>query len=134
VLKAKQAITVDLTNAQAQTRDVATIINREGGGGNVLPLPGLAKTLLTGLEMVYQQLKDILGITSTQQVESSLQRRAEVSISTSGRSKAAQELPAVGMASSLAWILAHDWLSDLDMRSKPQVHRQNRQGDEDLQS
>jgi hypothetical protein len=39
---------------------------------------------------VHRQLKDILGIIADQYVESSLQHRAEVSISSLGRSKASR--------------------------------------------
>jgi hypothetical protein len=58
-----------------------------------------------GMDKVYCQLKDILGVTIAQQVESLLQRRAEVSLSSLGRSKAsrqrmAMELPMVGTACS----------------------------------
>jgi hypothetical protein len=72
-----------------------------------------------GVDKVYQQLKNILGHPTAQQVESSLQRQEEVSILTPGRSKArwqkaAQELPEVGMTSSLVRISAHDRLSHSD--------------------
>jgi hypothetical protein len=38
------------------------------------------------------------------------------------------------MASSPAWILAHDWLSHLDVWLEPRVSHQSHQGDEDAQS
>jgi hypothetical protein len=41
-----------------------------------------------GVEEVYNQLKDILGIAAMKQSESSLQRWAKVSISSPSRSKA----------------------------------------------
>jgi hypothetical protein len=72
---------IDLTNAHTWTKDVATAINHEGGGGghhpsftwasqNVAVAATLLVTLLApstdGVDKVYQQLKDILSITTTQ--------------------------------------------------------------------
>jgi hypothetical protein len=42
------------------------------------------------VDSVYHQLRDILGVATEQQVESSLQRRAKVSVSSPGCSKASQ--------------------------------------------
>jgi hypothetical protein len=61
---------------------------------NVAAAATLLDTLLepstNGVNKVYQQLKNILGVVAEQQVDSSLQRQAEASISSSGRSKASQ--------------------------------------------
>jgi hypothetical protein len=51
-----------------------------------LPVPST-----DGVVKVYHQLKDILGVAAEQQAESSLQRWAEVSVSSSGDSKASQQ-------------------------------------------
>jgi hypothetical protein len=76
----------------------------------------LLDTLLTtstnGVDRVYHQLKDILGIATEPQVESSLQRWVEVFVSSPGRSKASwqrtvSKLPMARTASSLAWALTH---------------------------
>jgi hypothetical protein len=78
------------------------VINHEGGGGqhptfarasqNVAVAAALLDTLPTPstdwVDKVYQQLKNILNITTAQQAESSLQRQVEVSLSTLGRSRA----------------------------------------------
>jgi hypothetical protein len=48
----------------------------------VMLLDTLPTPSTDGVDKVYQQLKDIIGTTDGQQAESSLQRRAEVSIST----------------------------------------------------
>jgi hypothetical protein len=101
-------------------------------------LDTLPKPFADRVDKVYPQLKDILGTSIAQQVESSPQRQAEVSISSPSCSKsrwlkAAQEPPAVGTASSLAWISVNDRLSHSDVRSEPQVHRQNHHGDKDAQ-
>jgi hypothetical protein len=91
------------------------------------------------VDKVYQQQKDILSITAVQQVVSSLQHWVEVSISTPDHSKArwqksTQEPPEAGTVSSPVQILAHDWLSHLDVQLEPQAHHQKYQGDEDGQS
>jgi hypothetical protein len=78
---------------------------------NMVMVVALLDTLPTpstdGVDKAYQQLKDILDAAAAQQVEISLQRQAEVSISTLGLSKpewrrAIREPPEVGMASLLA--------------------------------
>jgi hypothetical protein len=79
----------------------AVMANREGEGAapyhhqgsqNMATVAVLLDTLpapsTVGVDKVYQQLKNILGPAAAQQVESSLQRQAEVSISTPSRSKA----------------------------------------------
>jgi hypothetical protein len=72
----ERCITVDLTNARARARD---IVNQ-----NVSTAAALLDTLLSPstdeVDKLYHELKDILSIAATPQVESSLQRRAEVSI------------------------------------------------------
>jgi hypothetical protein len=60
-----------------------------------------------GADKVYRRLKDIIDVVTTQQAESSLQQRAEISTSSLGLSKAdrqrtATEHPVAGTASSLA--------------------------------
>jgi hypothetical protein len=87
----EQAVTVDLTIAQAQARDVATVMNCEGTqylafgrpSQNVATMATLLDTLpapsVDGVDKVYHQMKDILSIAAAQQAESSLQDWAEVS-------------------------------------------------------
>jgi hypothetical protein len=113
------------------------------GQPNVVVAAVLLDTLLTpstdGVDMVYQQLKDILGVAAAQQAESSMQHWVEVSISTVGRSKAgwqkaAQETPEVGAASTPVRVSAHDRLSHLEAQSEPEASCQNCQGDENAQS
>jgi hypothetical protein len=83
-LEIEQCVTVDLTNASAQGRDVTAIINHEGqpqvaftkASQNVAASAALLDTLpvpsTNRVDRVYHQLKDILGITTAPQVESSL--------------------------------------------------------------
>jgi hypothetical protein len=107
------------------------------GKGSALPLLGVAALLETlpapstdGVYKVCQQLKDIPATTPTQQEKSSLQRWAEVSISTLSHSKvggqrAIHETPELGTASSPAPISAHDQLSHADAQPGPLVNHQN---------
>jgi hypothetical protein len=65
-----------------------------------------------GVDRMYHQLKDILGIAIEQQVESSLQRWVEDSISSPSHSKASRqrttmELPVAGTVSLPVWALTH---------------------------
>jgi hypothetical protein len=74
---------------------------------DTLPTPSTDK-----VNKVYHQLRDILSVATEQEEESSLQRWAEVSISSLGRSKASQqrttmEHPMVRTASSPAWAPSH---------------------------
>jgi hypothetical protein len=67
---------------------------------NTLPMPST-----NGVDWVYRQLKDILGVAAEQQAKSSLQQWVEDSVSSPGRSKAswqrtASELPVAGTVSS----------------------------------
>jgi hypothetical protein len=101
-LKTERCVTVDLTNARAQARDITAAINHEGPlqptfirasqiMATVAALLGTLPTSSTsGVDWVYHQLKDILGITATQQAESPLQHRTEVSILSPGCSKASR--------------------------------------------
>jgi hypothetical protein len=61
----------------------------------VAAVTALLDTLLapfTGaVDKVYRQLKDILSVNAAQQVESSLQRWAEILISSSGHSMASRQ-------------------------------------------
>jgi hypothetical protein len=72
---------------------------------------------------VYRQLKDILGIAPEQQVESSLQCWADVSILSPGYSKASRqrttsELPAARTTSSPVWAQPiSDWATRADAPS-----------------
>jgi hypothetical protein len=96
----ERPITVDLTKAWAWARFIAATITRDGSphptfaraSQNVATAVALLVTLLVpsadGVDKVYYQLKDILGVAATQQAESSLQRWVEVSISSLGHSKA----------------------------------------------
>jgi hypothetical protein len=79
-----------------------------------------------GVARVYCQLKDILGITPTQQAESPLQRQGDISIlslgcSKGGRQKAAMEPLAAGTTSSPVQILAHDLLNHRVKHAKPRT-------------
>jgi hypothetical protein len=90
-LKTERCITIDLTTVRAQVRDVASAINRDGApqpafaraNQNVAVAAALLDTLPTPftdkVDMVYRQLKEILGIAATRQVESSFQHQAEIS-------------------------------------------------------
>jgi hypothetical protein len=103
MLEVERGLTIDLTTARAWARDVATTINYKGmqhpafawGSHNVAAVAALLDTLpvpsADWVDMVYYQLKDILGIMTTEQVESSLRHRAEVSISILSRSKAGRD-------------------------------------------
>jgi hypothetical protein len=69
---------------------------------DTLPAPST-----NGVDKVYHKLKEILGVVTEQQAESSLTRWAEVSVSSQVRSKAsrqrtASEVPLAGTVSSLA--------------------------------
>jgi hypothetical protein len=91
------------------------------------------------VDNVYCQLKDILDVTVMQQVESSLQWQAEVSMSSSGHSKASQqrtvtELPMAGTASSPTQVLAHIWPGHQSGHLEPPVRRKAHQGDEGAHS
>jgi hypothetical protein len=120
VFEMERDVIVNLTKARARSRArarvVAAAINHEGplcpafawASQNMVAVATLLDTWPTpstdGVDKVYCQLKDILGVTVAQQVESLLQRRAEVSLSSLGRSKASRqrmtmELPMVGTAS-----------------------------------
>jgi hypothetical protein len=92
----------------------------------------LLDTLLTPstdrVHNVYCLLKDILDVTVMQQVESSLQWQAEVSMSSPGHSKASQqrtvtELPMAGTASSPTQVLAHLWPGHQTGHLEPPVRR-----------
>jgi hypothetical protein len=62
-----------------------------------------------GVDKLYRQLGEILTSATALQEESSLQRRAGVSIPSMGRSRACwQKTTAVGIASSPAWVSAQD--------------------------
>jgi hypothetical protein len=83
-LDTKWVIIVNLTNAQPSDRDLTTAINREGAqcpafaraSQNMVVMAALLDTLPTpttdGVNKVYHQLKEILGIADTHQVESYL--------------------------------------------------------------
>jgi hypothetical protein len=69
-----------------------------------------------GMDMLYRQLKEIIGITATEQTKSTLQHRVEISISISdrskgGRQKAATEPLMAGTTFSPIQISVHDRLS-----------------------
>jgi hypothetical protein len=77
-----------------------------------------------GVDRVYRTLKDILGITTAKQAESSLWHWAGVSVLIPSRSKADQQKtatkPSVAKAtSSLAQILAHVRPGPMDHHTKP---------------
>jgi hypothetical protein len=139
-LEIERDITVDLTNGRARARDVITAINREGeqrpalakASQNVVmgvtPLDTLLAPSADATGKVYCQMKDILGTTAVQQVESSLKCQAKVSVSSLGHSKvnrhkAATEPLVVGTTSSPAQILVCARLSHPNGHSKHPAHR-----------
>jgi hypothetical protein len=117
MLETERATKIDVTKARARARAITTAINREGvprstftkASQTVAVTAALLETLpapsVDRVDKVYYQLKGIIGVIAAQQVESSLQRRADVSISSPDCSKANQaktgtELPTAGTASS----------------------------------
>jgi hypothetical protein len=115
----ERATTIDFTKARAWARVIIVVaaINHEGTprptfarvSQNMAVTTALLDTLpmpsTDGVNKVYHQPKDILGIAIEQREESLLQWRAEVSVSIPGHSKAGQqrtmmEHPAMGTASS----------------------------------
>jgi hypothetical protein len=86
MLEAERSLTVDLTTAWTRARDVSATINHKGmqlldfprANQNVVAVATLLDTLpassADGVDRVYHQLKDILGIITTQQAKCSLQR------------------------------------------------------------
>jgi hypothetical protein len=142
-------MTVDLTTTRAKDRDVTANNNRKGtkrpafarASQNMATVAMLLDTLLTPssneVEKVYHQLKDILGIFTMKQAESSLQRplrsRARAALRLAGR-RLPWNHPVAGMASSVARILAHVWLSHTGRLPKPQARHQAHRGDENAQS
>jgi hypothetical protein len=96
-------------------------------------------TLCHRVDKVFHHLKDILSVAAAQQAESSIQHRAEVSISSPGRSKAgwqkvAMELPVVGTASSPVQIPAYFRPCHPNRHLEPLAHRQPHQWDQGTQS
>jgi hypothetical protein len=88
---------------------------------------------------VYQQLKNILGTTTTQHVESSLQHRVKALTSPpahpkDGGQRATQGALEAGMASSPVRISAYDELSWPGTWSEPQKYRWHCLGDDNAQS
>jgi hypothetical protein len=113
-----RAVTIDFTKGLARARAVVAAINHEGtphpsfarASQNVATTTTLLDTLPTPstdeVGKLYQQLKDILGVATEQQAGSSFQRRAIVSLSSPGHSKANRqrtmtEHPTAGTMSSL---------------------------------
>jgi hypothetical protein len=101
---------------------------------DTLPAPSI-----NGVDRVYCQLRDILGIAVEQQTESSLQKRAEASVSSPICSKArlqrtAMDHPAAGTASSLAWAPSCLWSGHPSRRPEPPVCHQAHRGDEGARS
>jgi hypothetical protein len=78
VLEAKQASTIDFSKAQAQARATAAAINHEGPlrpifarvsqnmAAAVALLDNLPKPFADGVDKVYHQLKDVLGVAFVQ--------------------------------------------------------------------
>jgi hypothetical protein len=142
-------MTVDLTTVWAKARDVTANNNRKGtkcpafarASQNMATVATLLNTLLAlpsnEVKKVYRQLKDILGIFTMNQVESSLQRplrsRAQAALRLASR-RLPWNHPVAGMASSLARILAHARLSHTGRLPKPQARHQAHRGDKNAQS
>jgi hypothetical protein len=111
-LGTERAATINLIKARAQARAIAAAINREGmlrptfarASQNVAVAVALLDTLpepsTDRVDRLYCQLKGILGVAAEQQAENSLQRWAEVSVSSPGGSKASQQRTAAGTTSS----------------------------------
>jgi acyl dehydratase len=84
MLKTERGITIDLTIALAQARDVTAAITCDGARwpAFVRASPNVATAIMLldtlpapsadGVDTMYQQLKEILGIAVAQEVESSL--------------------------------------------------------------
>jgi hypothetical protein len=91
---------INLAKARARARAVVTTMNHDRAprptfsraSQNVVATTALLDTLPTpssdGADKVYLQLKGTLSVTAMQKAESSLQRRAKISISSPGHSKA----------------------------------------------
>jgi hypothetical protein len=106
-LESERDIMVDFTTAWAQGMNVITTINCDGvprlafarANQNVAATIALLDTLpapyVDEVDKVYRQLKEIIGITTAQQVERSLQHQAEISISSPGRSKGSRQKAAM---------------------------------------
>jgi hypothetical protein len=96
------AVAIGYSKAWARASAVAVAVNHEGMPHPTIPGAiqnvAVATTLLDTLPMpsadgvskVYQQKKNIIGVAAERQVESSLQQRAEFSITDLGRSKASR--------------------------------------------
>jgi hypothetical protein len=110
MLGMERAAAIDLTIARARARVVAAAINLEGtprptfarSSQNmaVALLDTLSAPSTNGVDKVYYQLRAILGIATKQKVESSLQDRAKVSVSSPGSPKSNQQRTATGTVSS----------------------------------
>jgi hypothetical protein len=141
------ATTIDLTKARAQARAVAAAINLEGppcptfarASQNVATIVALLDTLpvpsTDRVDKVYHQLKNVLDVTTTQQVENSLQWRAEVSISSPGCSKVSRQrttiqLPVVGTTSSSAQVLTRLQPGHPSRHPEPPARHQAHRGNE----
>jgi hypothetical protein len=91
------------------------------------------------VDSMYHQLRDTLGVATEQQMESSLQRWAKVSVSSSGRSKASQqrtvmELPTAVTMSSPARAPTRLQLGHPRRHPEPPTCHQARRGDEWVRS
>jgi hypothetical protein len=126
ILDANQVTT---TNCEGQQLPSFTKASQNVAAATALldtfPVPSINE-----VAKVYQQLKNILDIATTQQAESSLQHRVEAFILTLDHSnaegqRAAQESPEAGTTSSLAWISVHNKLGCLGDRLEPQVRHQH---------
>jgi hypothetical protein len=112
---------MDHATPQAQAKGVTPTISQKGGqhptfarsSQNVVTAAMLLDTLpapfTDEVDRLYRHLGDILAITTTQQVECSLQHRATVSAPNPGCSKANKQKTTAGPSmagttSSLAWV------------------------------
>jgi hypothetical protein len=145
VLRTERAATIDFTKAQAQAMPVVTTINCEGpprptfakASQNMAVVVALLYTLpapsTNGVDRVYHQLGDILGVAAEQQAENSLQRWVNISVLSPGHSRANQqrtmtELPAAGTTSSPMPIPTHLQPGHLSGHPEPLAHHQARKG------
>jgi hypothetical protein len=125
VLRTERAATIDFTKAQA-SQNMAVVVALL----YTLPAPST-----NGVDRVYHQLGDILGVAAEQQAKNSLQRWVNISVLSPGHSRANQqrtmtELPAAGTTSSPMPILTHLQPGHLSGHPEPLAHHQACKGDE----
>lgn len=146
-LAAEQGRRVDATSARARARDVAAAINQDGAprptfaraSQNVAAAAALLGTLpapsTDAVGQVYHQLREILNVAAEQQAASSLQRRAESTVASPGRSRGTRQRapagpPPAGSVAAPARPSVRERLGNPDMRPLLEVrHQARREGE-----